>query len=774
MALPPGFVLEQPKQSTLPPGFVLEQPTPETTFESNIRKLKNTGLGAFRSGMKVASVAQGLIGDEKDAKEKLRRWDEYLAKQIDIREAPNKGLLGSVTDYEGGQFLGDVGITAPLGGVIAAPFRGLAAVAPKVAPTLNLLADALSSSGVTKTKSASILADYAARVTGAAGLGAITSGVLGGDTKDMLTSAGISALIPGAVQPAGKFVYEQGKKIFTPAYNALAEAVGTKGQEILNALRASGQELVPGSMPTASQAAANVGRAEFSDLGSAVIPHAKSEYAALETATNEARLAHKARVGAVIAKDQEALTNSLANESPRETGEALIKLADEERKNLKKTIVTPAYTAAFKEAGKAKVNVDTVVSEAEKILERKLSDFRPETAPNTVRLLSTFKPAPVTKTVYSPATMRSTDEIVQPPAEATLQQLDDLRKAINADIAIASRSMNPTTDTALGNLYKLHKTVDDAVKQSTTLSTKAKDLYAEALNKYRTIYVPKAKTGVNQQLFKQTTLNEPKINPDDVIKTYFQPKGEREATQFVELFGNNPKAKAEAAKGIETLYRDAVVNAEGVVDPVKHAKFMKDYARPLAIFDNAGLKLTSRLTSIGNKAAALAEKEAIVTGAKTLPANIYADKIRSAISAKTKNFTPQQLTDVSALTDDIAREMENVRLSSFGPKGEAVDSTPSAQLPSMLATLATLYNASVHRLQGRMNDAAAKELAITMLSPYATADLIEKAIASKAATEATRASTAKALKPVAKLVAPIVTRNALAPQQQNQNALANQ
>lgn len=30
MALPPGFVLEQPKQTTLPPGFVLEQPTPDT------------------------------------------------------------------------------------------------------------------------------------------------------------------------------------------------------------------------------------------------------------------------------------------------------------------------------------------------------------------------------------------------------------------------------------------------------------------------------------------------------------------------------------------------------------------------------------------------------------------------------------------------------------------------------------------------------------------------------------------------------------------------
>jgi hypothetical protein len=763
MALPPGFVLEQPKQSTLPPGFVLEQPTPETIFEGNIRKLKNTGLGAVRSGMKVASVAQGLIGDKKDAEEKLRQWDEYFARQADT----------SSPDYKGGELLGDIAITAPLGGMIAAPLKGLATVAPKVAPTLNLLADALSSGGVTKTKATSILVDYATRITGAAGLGAITSGVLGGDTKDVLTSAGISALIPGAVQPAGKFIYEHGKQIFTPAYNALTTAIGSKGQEIINALRASGQELVPGSMPTASQAAANVGQAEFSGLSRAVAPFAASENAALQTATNEARLAHKARVGAVIAKDQEALTNSIADVSPRETGQKIIELGKKERENLKKTVVTPAYTAAFKEAGNAKVNVDTVVSEAEKILERKLSDFRPETAPNTVRLLNTFKPAPVTKTVYSPATMRSTDELVQPPAEATLQQLDDLRKAINADIAVASRSMNPTTDTALYNLKALHKTVDDAVKQSTTLSAKAKDLYAEALNKYRTVYVPKAKTGVNQQLFKQTTLNEPKLEPDNVIKTYFQPKGEREASQFVELFGTNPEAKAAAAKGIENLYRENVVNAAGIVDPARHAKFMKDYARPLAIFDSAGLKLTPKLSAIGDKATALAAKEALIPTIKPLSSTMYADKIRAAIATKTKSFTPQQQTDINALADDMAREMEDLRLASFVPKSDVV-SAPSAQLPGFLSNVATVYNAAMRRLQGKMNDAAAKELAITMLKPYATADLIEKAIASKAATEATRASTAKALKPVAKLVAPIVTRNALAPQQQNQNALANQ
>lgn len=735
--------------------------TPETAWEGNVRKLKDTGAGAFSSAMKVMSVVDKLTGG-KDSDKKLQLWNDYLAKHADTTSE----------DYKGGQFLGNVGMTLPVGGIVAAPLKGLAAVAPKIAPTLNVLADALSSSGVSKTKAASIIGDYAARAAGGFGTGAVTSGVLGGDTKDMLISGGVGALIPSVVQPVAGKAFEYGKQLITPAYNALNEAVGTKAPEILNALRAKGQELIPGSMPTASQAAANVGRAEFSDLGAAVIPHAKSEYAALETATNEARLAHKARVGAVIAKDQEALANDITNISPRETGQKLIELGEKERKNLKKTVVAPAYKAAFNEAGNAKINVDSVVSEAEKILDSKLSDFKPETAPNTVRLLNTFKPAPRIESVYSPAAMRSVETKIQPPAEATLQQLDDLRKAINADIAIASRSMNPTTDTALYNLKALHKTVDNAVKESTTLPSKAKDLYAEALDKYRTVYVPKAKTGVNQQLFKQTTLNEPKLEPDNVIKTYFQPKGEREATQFVDLFGNNPKAKAEAAKGIETLYRDAVVNAAGVVDPIKHAKFMKDYARPLAIFDSAGLKLTPRLTAIGDKATALAEKEGIVAGAKTLPANIYADKIRAAISAKTKNFTPDQLTDVSALTNDIAREMENVRLSSFGPKGNAVDTEVSAQMPNFMSHVATLYNATIRRLQSKMTNAAAKELALTMLSPYATADLIEKAIASKAATNATKAIAARLIaKPVTKLIAPTVT-NALAPQ--SQNALANQ
>ena len=183
-------------------------------------------------------------------------------------------------------------------------------------------------------------------------------------------------------------------------------------------------------------------------------------------------------------------------------------------------MIQPAYDTAFTAAGNAKIDVSDVVANAEKILERKLSDFAPETAPNTVRQLLGFIPKdqPTGPVILSAqGKPLTTPEVL--PAQATLRQLDDVRKAINADIAAAKNSTAPSSDMTL-----------------------------------------RFKTGINANLFKQTALNEPKLNPDDVVSKFFQPKGEREASQFVALFGQNPKALQLQRAGIEDLYRQKVVN----------------------------------------------------------------------------------------------------------------------------------------------------------------------------------------------------------------------
>jgi hypothetical protein len=119
----------------------------------------------------------------------------------------------------------------------------------------------------------------------------------------------------------------------------------------------------------------------------------------------------------------------------------LIDAARAEQQAIKSNVIQPAYKAAFDAAGDSKIDVSKVVSEAERILDRKLSEFATETAPDTVRKLRSFVPkVPEAEAVSIGKAGFKTAKPPTPPwvtPEATLLQLDDVRKAINADIAAA-------------------------------------------------------------------------------------------------------------------------------------------------------------------------------------------------------------------------------------------------------------------------------------------------------------------------------------------------
>ena len=306
-----------------------------------------------------------------------------------------------------------------------------------------------------------------------------------------------------------------------------------------------------------------------------------------------------------LAAAQKALSTGLADQSPRAAGEKLLDIAGQQREAVKANVIRPAYEKAFAAAGERRFDIGNVLAEAEGILGRKLSDFAPETAPNTVRLLRSFEPKKGAEQTFFGEPVFVPEGAAAKKPMATLQQLDDVRKAINADILQAKTSTAPTADMTLRNLSKLHGAIDAAVTNS-NLPQAAKAAYAEALSTYREQYVPTFKTGVNANLFRRTSLNEPRLNPDDVVKTYFQAGGEREAGQFVKMFGKNPEAKNIAKVGIEDLYRRNVVDpVTGAVDAAKAARFSAQYARPIAIMDRAGMGIGDRLSSIGQRASEL-------------------------------------------------------------------------------------------------------------------------------------------------------------------------
>ena len=647
--------------------------------------------------------------------------------------------------------------------MLSAPFEMGAALAAKprkeqvefIAPAVEALGSA---GGAIVGSSAGPLGTVTGAGAGYAGakeLLRLAAGESGGETlpqaatrqaQNVLEGATMEAFGRGVVSPVIAKGAEYANKLRNIKLDQYIKAVGDKGEDIVNALRGRVQ-IVPGTSPTAGEVAAPAGSVGLSVLQARAqqVPGAADIYASKEAQNIAARQAQEARAASKFDASKQRLQakidRGLVNVTPGEVGNTLIDAAKAEQKAVKTNVVQPAYDAAFEAAGDAKIDLSKVVSEAERILDRKLSSFATETAPDTVRKLQSFKPSTETnKLTLAPETT---------PPQATLQQLDDVRKAINADIAAAATSNAPMASTTLRNLKQLHAAIDDAVKSSTALTDDAKALYKGALDTYRTQYAPRFKEGINANLFKQTNLQETKIKPEDVVSKYFQPKGESEAKDFLRLFDKNPDAMKIARTGIEDLYRREVTDAAGRVTPESHAAFMKKYAEPLKILDGAGMNITERVGVVAKDAARLAKIEELAkaSGNKlrpALPAGANALAVEQRIGELTKGFTPQQLSHVNAVRDDLLREGEYQRLVKAGASAGAdirslatkTGREAGLPLPNFLSVPITVFNNVVKRLALRMDDKIALEIARELTNPAVAADQIEAAIKLQAARRA--------------------------------------
>jgi hypothetical protein len=575
--------------------------------------------------------------------------------------------------------------------------------------------------------------------------------------QNVLEGATMETFGRGVVGPVISKSAEYVNKLKNIKLDQYVKAVGDKGEEIVNALRGRTQ-IVPGTSPTAGEVAAPAGSVGLSVLQARArqVPGTADIYASKEAQNIVARQEQEVRAAAKFDASKQRLQakidRGLVNVTPGEVGSTLIDAANLERQAVKTNVTQPAYKAAFDAAGDAKIDVSKVVSEAERILDRKLSSFATETAPDTVRKLLSFVPAPPPAKPVGSGLISSKLKTPAPPAlppQATLQDLDDVRKAINADIAAASTSNAPMAATTLRNLRQLHEAVDDAVKSSTTLTDEAKTLYKGALDTYRTQYAPRFKEGINANLFKQTNLQETKIKPEDVVSKYFQPKGESEAKDFLRLFDKNPDAMKIARTGIEDLYRREVTDAVGRVTPESHAAFMKKYAEPLKILDDAGMNITQRVGVVAKDAVRLAKIEELAKAsgnklAPPLPAGANALAVEQRIGELTKGFTPEQLSHVNAVRQDLLREGEYQRLVKAGADAGAdirnlatkTGQEAGVPLPNFLSRTITIFNNVVKRLALRMDDKIALEIARELTNPAVAADQIEAAIKLQAARRA--------------------------------------
>lgn len=378
----------------------------------------------------------------------------------------------------------------------------------------------------------------------------------------------------------------------------------------------------------------------------ALSPQAKADLANVQQSLQASLADEQARLG----QFEQSIRGGLSAATPQTTGTVLAERGKALRQEVKQTVTAPAYRRAYAAAGDAAIDVSRPIAVAEEILGRKLSEFAPETAPSTVAALARMQARAQEAVAATGPKIGALGEAIGEgkaataaiPPNASLQEIDDIRKAINADIAAARTSTSPTSATQLRNLQRLHSALDDAVFRSDKLSDAAKEAYQNALTTYRTEYAPRFKTGVAADLFRGTNKNQPRLLADNAVDKFLS--NETAADQFVTTFRNDPAANAAMREGVERLYRDAVST------PDQHAAFMKKYGDQIDRLDRAGLGLRQQLETVGKDVERLATgRDALAARAKTLGVESMDKLIDKALAS------PSTMREVLGASDAPAR-----------------------------------------------------------------------------------------------------------------------
>jgi hypothetical protein len=132
-------------------------------------------------------------------------------------------------------------------------------------------------------------------------------------------------------------------------------------------------------------------------------------------------------------------------------------------------------------------------------------------------------------------------------------------------------------------------------------------------------------------------------------------------------------------------------------------------------------------TAVGERAGAFSE------AVRNAPGTIKRSTGESRFTQLTDVLTPQQAAIVEGIRKDLAREAEFTSQARAGAAGgKAIPAAELAKSPAFFSKLATIANTIIDRLQGKINEKAALELAAEMLDPRVAADVLEKALARKA------------------------------------------
>lgn len=191
-----------------------------------------------------------------------------------------------------------------------------------------------------------------------------------------------------------------------------------------------------------------------------------------------------------------------------------------------------------------------------------------------------------------------------------------------------------------------------------------------------------------------------------------------------------------------------------------------------------GQYLEGKLTPALGEETARLRAAGYATALENAPGTIKRSTGQSRFEQLSEVLTPEQIKIVEDVRADLARakatEAQAAAARGAGPDvnlmGTEVMGTVRA--PNFINNVTTVANDLLRRLQGKLDQKLAIELATEMLDPAAAAAALEKALARQARGEKLAAPFKETGKAASKVLRTPATINVLAPTSENQNALA--
>jgi hypothetical protein len=474
---------------------------------------------------------------------------------------------------------------------------------------------------------------------------------------------------------------------------------------------------------------------------------------------------------------QKELGAAVPTTSQLQTGRTITRERGRLIRERQRTVVGPAYDAAF-EAAADPFSFEAVVLRARSLQDDALTRMDPSLAPKTSKLLQQYKIEPAT-TTGGPLMLGTPAK----PPMLTLRDADSVRKAITMDLSKFMGVNDPAARATRANLTALRDAIDESIRIG--VPPAARRQYEAALDIYQREIARPFREGWVAKLDKKGRGGEAPIAPGDVTMAALNDQDS--ALRFVAAFKDDRQAMNALRQGILGVYRRAAVRG-GQVNGKAHANFMEKYRAQLGILDRAGMNVRPQLEQFGARAMGLGERATVLKdiAAAAREAQVNLKDVTPEVSADRLVAQTRELPELKAVLDEINLSFrDRQRFESLAREGQLagggvknIIKEEGAEAPPFLDARATLTNFFLSRLKGKLDVKTAAQVATDLINSSSAADALSQAMTTRRGRfgEFLFAPTERAtiLGPQAaiRLVPGLIGTNALAPVPPRENALA--